>query len=63
MADSNGWRRSSHCNTNSSVEVKIGPGGGAAVRDGKDPDGPVLVFTPVEWAAFLAGVRAGEFGG
>ncbi|MGW4405043.1 DUF397 domain-containing protein [Nonomuraea sp. NPDC004702] len=24
-------------------------------------DGPVLVFTPSEWAAFTAGVRDGEF--
>jgi hypothetical protein len=32
-----------------------------AVRDSKDPDGPVLWFTPAEWAAFVAGVLAGEF--
>ncbi|GAA0398024.1 DUF397 domain-containing protein [Acrocarpospora corrugata] len=31
------------------------------VRDSKDPDGPVLSFTPGEWAAFCAGVRDGEF--
>jgi hypothetical protein len=31
------------------------------MRDGKNPDGPVLVFTPGEWAAFTAGVRDGEF--
>lgn len=31
------------------------------VRDSKNPDGPVLVFTPDEWSAFTAGVRAGEF--
>ena len=33
-----------------------------AVRDSKDPGGPVLVFTRAEWAAFLAGVKDGEFG-
>ncbi|WP_405089047.1 DUF397 domain-containing protein [Microbispora sp. NBC_01389] len=32
-----------------------------AVRDSKDPEGPALLFTPAEWAAFLDGVRAGEF--
>lgn len=31
------------------------------LRDSKDPDGPVLCFTTGEWAAFLAGVKAGEF--
>ena len=33
------------------------------VRDTKDAGkGPVLSFTPTEWAAFTAGVVAGEFG-
>jgi hypothetical protein len=32
-----------------------------AVRDSRDPAGPVLAFTPREWDAFLGGVRAGEF--
>jgi len=31
------------------------------LRDSKDPGGPVLHFTPDEWKAFLAGVKAGEF--
>jgi Domain of unknown function (DUF397) len=30
-------------------------------RDSKDPGGPVLRFTPSEWAAFLCGVQNGEF--
>ncbi|WP_308250337.1 DUF397 domain-containing protein [Sphaerisporangium fuscum] len=34
---------------------------GAAVRDAKNPDGPVLRFTDDEWHAFALGVRAGEF--
>lgn len=32
-----------------------------AVRDSKDPDGPVLIFTPAEWADFIRGVKQGEF--
>lgn len=32
-----------------------------AMRDSKDPAGPVLAFTNVEWQAFLGGVRAGDF--
>lgn len=35
--------------------------GSVAMRDGGDADGPVLIFTPVEWRAFVAGVDAGEF--
>jgi hypothetical protein len=32
-----------------------------AIRDSKDVDGPVLTFSPQEWAAFVAGVRNSEF--
>jgi hypothetical protein len=27
-----------------------------SVRDSKDPDGPILIFTPDEWDAFVNGV-------
>ncbi|MCM3920659.1 DUF397 domain-containing protein [Frankia sp. AiPs1] len=44
------------------VEVARIPGGlGIAIRDSKNPDGPTQVYTPQEWAAFVAGVRDGEF--
>lgn len=36
-------------------------GSGPAVRDSKNPTGPALTFTATEWAAFTAGVKAGEF--
>ncbi|WP_327108349.1 DUF397 domain-containing protein [Nonomuraea glycinis] len=56
------WQKSSFCNGASScVEVAPLANGSVAVRDGKEQDGPALVFTPEEWAAFAAGVRAGEF--
>jgi Domain of unknown function (DUF397) len=32
-----------------------------AVRDSKDPNGPKHVFDNASWAAFVAGVRRGEF--
>ena len=35
--------------------------GSTAVKDSKDPDGPVLTFTAMEWDAFIRGVKAGEF--
>lgn len=35
--------------------------GNIAVRDSKDPYGPILVYTPSEFRAFLEGARNGEF--
>lgn len=35
--------------------------GRIAMRDSKDPDGPILVYTPAEFEAFLGGARNGEF--
>ncbi|MYU54924.1 DUF397 domain-containing protein [Streptomyces sp. SID7805] len=34
------------------VEVAVNIPGVIAVRDSKDPDGPVLRFGPLQWAAF-----------
>jgi len=56
------WFKSSFSgpNGNACVEIAVLPDG-IAVRDSKDPSGPVLRFTNQEWSAFLAGVRADEF--
>jgi len=32
-----------------------------AVRDSKDPGGPVLAFGPDQWRAFTVAVKAGGF--
>jgi hypothetical protein len=32
-----------------------------AMRNSAHPEGPVLVFTPAEWDAFIAGAKDGEF--
>jgi hypothetical protein len=64
------WRKSSHSGAHGHcVEAAVtgrpaGAGGGRAlsVRDSKDPDGPVLAFTPSQWEAFIAGIKNGEFG-
>lgn len=56
------WRKSRHSASNGCVEVAFVEGH-VAVRDSKDRLGPVLVFTPVEWDAFVAGVRDGELTG
>jgi hypothetical protein len=36
-------------------------GGRVVVRDSKDRQGPVLVFTDTAWRSFLRSVRDGEF--
>jgi hypothetical protein len=57
------WRKSSYSTGNGGacVEVASNLPGIVAVRDSKNPDGPALAFTPDEWAAFAAGVKAGNF--
>lgn len=56
------WLKSRHSNANGAcVEVAAMPGGDVLVRNSRFPDGPVLVYTPAEIAAFLAGAKDGEF--
>jgi Domain of unknown function (DUF397) len=43
------------------VEVAQVPSPGVAVRDSKDPGGPVLVVIPQQWRAFATGIKADEF--
>lgn len=54
------WHKSTLSGANGCVEVAI-QADGVAVRDSKDQDGPILVFSRGEWAAFVGAVRAGEF--
>lgn len=56
-----GWFKATFSdNGGGCVEVALGADG-VAVRDSKDPDGPVLRFSDQEWGAFISGVYAGEF--
>jgi hypothetical protein len=56
------WRKSSYSNGAGGMCVEVATAGdGVAVRDSKDPGGPLLAFSAAEWDAFLAGARAGEF--
>lgn len=58
------WRKSSRSNGGDDqtdcVEVAELPGR-VAMRDSKDPGGPVLAFSRAEWRAFLGVIRSGEF--
>lgn len=62
------WRKASYCNgATACVEVAPLADGNVALRDSKQEDGPVLVFTPAEWTAFVAAchgqrVRPGHTG-
>jgi hypothetical protein len=58
------WRKSSYSGNNGGncVEVARNLPGVVAVRDSKDPDGPVLLVSPAGWRAFTAGVKSGEYG-
>ena len=52
------WRKSSRCETGACVEVaRID--GMVAIRNSEDA--ALLIFSPDEWTAFVAGVRDGEF--
>ncbi|WP_033429494.1 DUF397 domain-containing protein [Saccharothrix syringae] len=56
------WKKSSFSEGGGEcVEVAM-VSGGVLVRDSKNPNGPELWFTSLEWIAFLYGVLAGEFG-
>ncbi|WP_037912122.1 DUF397 domain-containing protein [Actinacidiphila yeochonensis] len=47
------WRKSSHSTEQGGDCVEVAAHQTAVhVRDSKDPDGPMLTFTPAEWAAF-----------
>lgn len=55
------WITSRACNNSACVQVAHLPGGLVALRDSKSPAKPAHVFDSEEWAAFVAGVRAGDF--
>ncbi|HEY3735065.1 MAG TPA: DUF397 domain-containing protein [Streptosporangiaceae bacterium] len=54
------WRKSSHSGNGGAecVEVASNLRHVVAVRDSKDPDGPVLMISTDEWTRFIARVRA-----
>jgi uncharacterized protein DUF397 len=56
------WHKSSYSGNGGSdcVEVARDLPRTVAVRDSKDPQGPVLAMAPGEWRDFLAEVKAGR---
>ena len=59
---SEGWHKPwSGGNGGSCVEAMKLADGRDALRQSTDPDGPALIYTAAEVAAFLAGAKDGEF--
>jgi len=54
------WRRAQRCAASGCVELAA-LSDGVAVRDSKDPGGPVLRYDREEFAVFVAAAKAGEF--
>jgi hypothetical protein len=55
------WVKAQYSGANGQCIEIASTAGKIAIRDSKDPDGPILVYTPGEFKAFLHGARNGEF--
>lgn len=59
------WQRPTPGESPDAVEIAFVPHADGqtyiALRQASDADGTVLVFTPAEWEAFVAGAKDGEF--
>ena len=56
------WQKSRRSSAQGNcVEIAALPGGGAAVRNSRQPQGPALIYTKAEMEALILGVKDGEF--
>jgi Domain of unknown function (DUF397) len=55
------WRKAKSSVGNGACVELASMDGMVAIRDSKDPAGPVLRYTRAEWHAFLDGAKKGEF--
>lgn len=53
------WRKSSHCDTNTCVEIMVASDT-VYIRDGKNPDGGHLRLDRDAFAAFVADIKSGH---
>ena len=55
------WFKAQRSTNNGQCVEVASVAGKVAIRDSKDPDGPILIYTPAEFSAFIEGARNGEF--
>jgi hypothetical protein len=55
------WRKAQLSTNNGACVEAASVVGKIALRDSKDPYGPILLYTPTEFNAFLDGAKKGEF--
>ncbi|WP_067678097.1 DUF397 domain-containing protein [Nocardia miyunensis] len=55
------WRVSTFSDNGTCVEVALAPDGGALVRNSNAREAGTLTFTQAEMAAWIKGIKAGEF--
>ena len=56
------WRKSSRSGGESGQCVEVAKASGlVGVRDSKNPDGPVLRFSPAAWESFVSDAKHGIF--
>jgi|HubBroStandDraft_6_1064221.scaffolds.fasta_scaffold141133_3 hypothetical protein len=60
MSDDVRWRKSSYSGQGANCVEVAQLRDATAVRDSKNPDGPVLTFPADAWGAFVAGVKSGR---
>ena len=61
MISTTAYTKSTHSGMGGCVEVCLLSDGTIGVRDSKNISQAPLIFTTIEWHAFLAGVRDSEF--
>ncbi len=56
------WRKSRYSNSSGEcVQLAELPNQGIAIRNSRYPNGPALIYTYAEFAAFVHGVKKGDF--
>jgi hypothetical protein len=55
------WRKAQNSIGNGACLEAAPINGMVGVRDSKNPNGPILTYTAIEWRAFLDGAKKGEF--
>lgn len=60
-AEVTAWRKSSHSIANGDCAEVGQDGAVVGVRDSKDKNGPVMIFSDAEWNDFLYGIRQNAY--